>query len=176
MDPVTALGFASNIISFVDFAGKLISKGHEIYKSASGASRENVEIETVIDDLSLHVDRLKQGNTITAVTPRGQQLQSLASDCAILADEILQKLNKLKVDKNIKYRGLRSIGKTLRAAWGTKDLEKRVATLEGFRNQLQFGILIALKYVVFVFFGHYGRRPVVIALLSYSFLQLAPTL
>ncbi|KAG4428862.1 hypothetical protein IFR05_015654 [Cadophora sp. M221] len=101
MDHLTAIGLASNIIAFVDFAGKLVSQGHEIYKSASGALQENVDINNIVTDLSLHVNKLKEGNAITAPTQREQQLQSLASKCSILAEEISQKLKKLNVLKSI---------------------------------------------------------------------------
>ncbi|KAE9374183.1 hypothetical protein N431DRAFT_481460 [Stipitochalara longipes BDJ] len=145
MDPLTALALASNIVGFIDFASKLISQGHEIYKSTSGALQENVDIEILANDLSLHVKRLKQGNTITAVTFQEQQLQSLASKCAILADDILLSLNKLKVNVNAKFKSFNSAGKALRTAWGKKDLEEKMAKLESFRSQLQFSILVSLK-------------------------------
>ncbi|KAH9220710.1 hypothetical protein DL95DRAFT_477881, partial [Leptodontidium sp. 2 PMI_412] len=141
MDPLTAIGLASNIIAFVDFAGKLVSQGHEIYKSASGALQDNVDINNIVTDLSLHVNKLKEANTITAPTQKEQQLQSLASKCSILAVEISQKLKKLNVDENAKMRGLRSIGKALRSAWGKKDLEDMMARLGTFRSEIQFSIL-----------------------------------
>ncbi|KAH6721901.1 hypothetical protein BKA61DRAFT_700906 [Leptodontidium sp. MPI-SDFR-AT-0119] len=145
MDPLTAIGLASNIIAFVDFAGKLVSRGHEIYKSASGALQENVDINNIVTDLSLHVNKLKEANTITAPTQKEQQLQSLASKCSILAEEISQKLKKLNVDENAKMRGLRSIGKAFRSSWGKKDLEEMMARLIAFRSEIQFSILVSLK-------------------------------
>lgn len=44
MDPLTAFGLAANVLAFVDFAGKLISKGYEIYSSSSGVLGENTEV------------------------------------------------------------------------------------------------------------------------------------
>lgn len=44
-------------------------------------------------------------------------------------------------------RGLRSIGKALRSAWGKKDLEDMMARLGTFRSEIQFSILVSLKYV-----------------------------
>lgn len=51
MDPLTALGLASNIVQFVDFASKLISQSHEIYQSADGALEDNVALEHVAKNL-----------------------------------------------------------------------------------------------------------------------------
>jgi hypothetical protein len=40
LDPETAIGLASSVISFVQFAGDLISGASEVYKSASGNTAE----------------------------------------------------------------------------------------------------------------------------------------
>src|SRR6266566_2274950 len=53
MDILVAIGLAGNIIQFVDFGGKLISKTAEIYKSSTGALVENVDIETATNNLVL---------------------------------------------------------------------------------------------------------------------------
>jgi hypothetical protein len=37
MDPITAIGFAANILSFIDYSAKIISAGIEIYESTSGS-------------------------------------------------------------------------------------------------------------------------------------------
>jgi hypothetical protein len=142
---LTALGLASNILSFIDFASKLISQGHEIYKSTSGALEENVDIGVLANDLSVHAKKLKEANVITAATFQEQQLQSLAFKCASLADEVSLILDKLKVDPDAKFKRLSSVGKALKAAWGKKDLEEKVTKLDRFRSQLEFGILVALK-------------------------------
>jgi hypothetical protein len=37
MDPITAIGFAANILQFIDYSVKVISAGIEIYESTSGS-------------------------------------------------------------------------------------------------------------------------------------------
>lgn len=37
MDPITAIGFAANILSFIDYSAQAISAGIEIYESATGS-------------------------------------------------------------------------------------------------------------------------------------------
>jgi hypothetical protein len=46
-DPVAALGLAANIFQFVEQGCKLVSKGKQLYKSADGALKENVDIEII---------------------------------------------------------------------------------------------------------------------------------
>jgi hypothetical protein len=47
MDPFTILQAAGSIVQFIDFTGKLISKGHRIYQSADGNLVENAELEAI---------------------------------------------------------------------------------------------------------------------------------
>jgi hypothetical protein len=51
MDPLTALGLASNIVQFVDFTSKLISTAHSLYTSTSGAKAEHLELEALANTL-----------------------------------------------------------------------------------------------------------------------------
>ncbi|CZR54196.1 uncharacterized protein PAC_04079 [Phialocephala subalpina] len=51
MDPLTALGLASNIIQLISFTSDLIAKGREIYRSADGGLIENLELETIAKSL-----------------------------------------------------------------------------------------------------------------------------
>jgi hypothetical protein len=37
LDPVSALGIAGNILQFINFASKVLSKGTQYYKSTDGA-------------------------------------------------------------------------------------------------------------------------------------------
>jgi len=46
-DPVAALGLAANIFQFVEQGCKLVSKGKQLYKSADGVLKENVDIEII---------------------------------------------------------------------------------------------------------------------------------
>jgi hypothetical protein len=47
LDPLSALSVAASVVQFVDFAGKIVSKGKELYTSPSGALSENEWTETV---------------------------------------------------------------------------------------------------------------------------------
>jgi hypothetical protein len=37
MDPITAIGFAANILQFIEYGAKVINAGIEIYESTSGS-------------------------------------------------------------------------------------------------------------------------------------------
>jgi hypothetical protein len=52
MDPITAIGLASSILTFIDFAGKIVSGTYEILHSETGATAENAHVETIVKDLA----------------------------------------------------------------------------------------------------------------------------
>ncbi|KAG4428637.1 hypothetical protein IFR05_015881 [Cadophora sp. M221] len=52
LDPLTALGVASNVLSVIDFSGKIISGAISIYGSADGASKDYADMESVTVDLT----------------------------------------------------------------------------------------------------------------------------
>jgi hypothetical protein len=53
MEPLTALSVAGNVLQFVDFSQKIISKILEIYKAVDGASPNNHHLETIVRDFLL---------------------------------------------------------------------------------------------------------------------------
>lgn len=55
IDPISAFGLAANLAQFIDFTFKILSESREIYRSASGSSKETVDLEstsTVLKELS----------------------------------------------------------------------------------------------------------------------------
>jgi hypothetical protein len=60
MDPLTAAGIAGNIIDFADFSTKTLSKAKQLYESASGATAENDELESLTSNLKSLVERTRR--------------------------------------------------------------------------------------------------------------------
>ena len=50
MDPLTALGLAGNIITFIDFSQKLFSKTQQIYRAADGFSADQRNLNNQLRD------------------------------------------------------------------------------------------------------------------------------
>jgi len=142
MEIVAAIGLAGNIIQFVDFCGKLISKTAEIYKSGAGALVENVDIETATDDLALLSTTLQD----SANSADDTALRELCQSCNIVAKKLLSALNKVKVrGKQQKWKSFR---KALRSVWSKEDiasLEQRLARL---RDELNLRVVVDLRSVM----------------------------
>jgi WD40 repeat protein len=142
MEILAAIGLAGNIIQFVDFGGKLISKTAEIYKSGAGALVENVDIETTTNDLAL-LSATLQGSADSA---DDTALRELCQSCNIVAKRLLSALNKVKVQGN--KQKWKSFRKALRSVWSEEDilsLEQRLARL---RDELNLRVVVDLRSVM----------------------------
>lgn len=147
LDPLTALSLAGNLIQFIDFSSKLVTKGREIYRSADGASRENLEIEVVTADFSKVVQTLMKhpgsGTVASAANTSATELElrQICEMCKSTATELLSKLQEVKVTG--KHRGWKSFRQALKSVL-TKDAVDDIARrLAMFRHQLEFRIMVS---------------------------------
>ena len=60
MDPLPALSVAGNIIQFIDFGVRLLSKARELYKSPDGTLAVHDEITLITADLKALMKKLRQ--------------------------------------------------------------------------------------------------------------------
>ncbi|KAI0417191.1 hypothetical protein F5X98DRAFT_387465 [Xylaria grammica] len=130
MDPFSAIGFASNILSFVEVSWKLILEARAIYRSASGNTPNDKTIETAAKD----VQRLCA--VVVAQSPAGAgDLQELAEECRGVADELLAIMEKLALPKG-NSRRLNSFVLALRRNSKKGDIDSISARLQKLQLQL----------------------------------------
>ena len=141
METLAIIGLVGNIVQFVDFSGKLISKSGELYRSSKGALAENSDIETAVNHLVLLNNKLKD----TAITTGDSALQSLCKSCGTTADQLLAALDKVKVKgKQDKWKSIR---KALRSVWSKEEIEELGRRLERFRTELNLHVTVDLRSV-----------------------------
>jgi len=140
MEPVTAIGLASAILSFVDFAQKVAIGADELYNSAAGATEDNTNIKIIIKDLDEAAADLTD---LSGKTKHTQALNSLAAKCRKLSEDLLRLLDKLAVS------GKRSTWKVMRVAIQNLRKEgkvaKMVARLADYRSQILLQLSLMLK-------------------------------
>jgi hypothetical protein len=140
MEPVTAIGLASAILSFVDFAQKVATGADELYNSAAGATEDNTNIKIIIKDLDEAAADLAD---LSGKTKHTQALNSLAAKCRKLSEDLLRLLDKLAVS------GKRSTWKVMRVAIQNLRKEgkvaKMVARLADYRSQILLQLSLMLK-------------------------------
>ena len=141
METLAIIGLVSNIVQFVDFSGKLISKSVQLYRSTEGALAENIDIETTTNHLILLNNKLKGD----ATTTNDGVLESLCKSCGTVADELLAALENVKVQG--KQRKWESIRKALRTVWSRGDIEELERRLARFREELNLYVVVSLRCV-----------------------------
>lgn len=115
MDPASALGLASAVIQFVQFASVLFKGVHTIHQAARNPSAGSKDLDTICSKLSNLSSSLtakpKHGVSGTLLTDNQRQLQILAADCKKDCDELLDKVQRLRG-----YKASGKVWKMFRAA------------------------------------------------------------
>jgi hypothetical protein len=94
MEALAAVGLAGNILQFVDFASKVISKSCKLYKLADRVLPKSTETKRVAEDLKLLADKLLDS---TSTSLADVVLSELCVSCKSIADELLTALANLEV-------------------------------------------------------------------------------
>lgn len=148
MDPLTALSVAGAAIQFTDFAIKILATGHELYNSPKRSSAANEEIERTTLYISHLVAKIQrssnQDGRAGELTGDKQSLSDICGVCVTIANEILKRLEGLKVKgDNCSIR--RVLQAALRQTWEARELQSLAKRLERIKSTLQFDILISLQ-------------------------------
>jgi len=146
-DPLTCIGLAGNIVQFLDFSIKIVAEGYQIYDSATGTAKINEDAEFVASDLVSITERLgdslKPPGIITVLNQNEQRLDDLSLKCAQIAQELIEKLEKLRIKgKKTFWKGL---GKALRRAWSKDEIDRIQSRLENLREELETEVLVDIK-------------------------------
>ncbi|KAI2634144.1 hypothetical protein GGS26DRAFT_552389 [Hypomontagnella submonticulosa] len=139
MDPFSAIGLVSNIITFLDFSYKLITTAKYIQSSASGASKHNDDLSFMTSQLQRLATNLKVARPEGSLSKREHSLLQVATQCEGVSIELATLLDKLRA------RNPKSNRESIRAAirdWRKKDqkadLEQK---LDCCRQQLNLELL-----------------------------------
>jgi hypothetical protein len=142
MESLAFIGLIANIVQFVDFSCKLISKSTELHHSYDGALAENVDIETTTKHLTILLTKLKDD----ASTVGDGALQKLSLACQKAANDLLVALDKVKV-KN-RQQKWESIRKALRSVWSKEKIKELEQRLAKFKEELHLHVIVQLRYVI----------------------------
>jgi len=142
MDPITTVGFASSILTFIDFSQQLISGTFEVIKL--GSTSENVHVSVVIDDLR---DATKElSNRPLGLSRHEYALQTLASECQELSEDLQKLLEKLMVTaESSKWKSAKI---ALRSTWKKEEVAELQNRLDKYRSQILLRLVLILKYAI----------------------------
>lgn len=143
MDPITAIGLASNIIDFISFSWDIVNGAAEIYRSANGALTENDRIGTIIGDLNRIAEDLGKGKSIQGQTKAEQAVKELAEDCKDDSEAILKLLEKLKIQ------GRRTVWKSVKAKFkslmSADEMDALKGRLQEYRSEITTNLVLILR-------------------------------
>ncbi|RSM15812.1 hypothetical protein CDV31_004754 [Fusarium ambrosium] len=99
MDPVSAIGLASAIVSFVEIGVNLLRGAKEIRDSANDSLEKNESREVIVEEMKQVAAKLKTPEP-GKIPAEQQKLCHLADKCNDLSQRILELLNKIKPKNN----------------------------------------------------------------------------
>ncbi|KAI6765579.1 hypothetical protein HG530_006649 [Fusarium avenaceum] len=137
MDPVTAVGLASAIISFVPLGINLLKNAREIRDSVDDSLERNQTRKAVTEEMQAVSQRLRPTDQ-TRIAPEQKGLHDLALKCHELSQQILKLLDKIKPKPQSSFGTYRSAFRAWSKESEIKDLEKR---LDDCRSQLALGLV-----------------------------------
>lgn len=145
MDPLTALGLASNVIQVVDFSIQLVSKGVEIYKDGSLA--ENIDAEEItqsLKGLNGKLQRSVQDSTCGGpLSEADQSLMGLCANCERTANELLTMFDQIKITG--KHRKWKSARQALKSIIKKENLELLARRLDTYRSEINLNVTLSLR-------------------------------
>jgi hypothetical protein len=140
MDPITAIGFAANILQFIEYGTKVVAGAIEIYGSASGSTEESRSSEMTVTEMRIFAAKLQPPKN-TQLSGEERALCKLATECEGLAKQIFGLLEK------IKPKSQKSKGSSLIAGFKTKIYEGERRKLEQQLNNCRAQLDLQLNYL-----------------------------
>ncbi len=144
MDPLTALGLASNVIQLISFTNDLISKSRQIYRSANGELVEHLELETIaksLQDLSSDIPTELRG--MKSLTRTEKQLRDICTGCKQVSKELIDVIDGLKATGE--HKKWNSFRQALNSVWKEDTINALSKRLERYRSQLDTALLVSLR-------------------------------
>lgn len=147
LDPLTAISLAGNVVQFVEFSGRIISKTRELTKSSHGTTEEAYNAEILIRDLVRITQQVKDGarTASSSSTEEDKGLERLCNGCISLSERLIKSLEKLKLKEGAGKR--QAFIHALKSVWLQKELESGERQLATYRGQLEVRVLASFRWV-----------------------------
>lgn len=145
MDPLTAIGLTSNVISLIQSGLQVVVEAKDIYQSTSGISQRNESLE----QQSLHLNGactdlrtcIGRESDPTRLSNAEVALRDLAWKCIEAGARLRDLIQRVKAGP----RKRDALFKTLKSRWKQDEIDLLRKEVEGYQNALNTRILIDLK-------------------------------
>ncbi|CZR69404.1 uncharacterized protein PAC_19304 [Phialocephala subalpina] len=154
MDPLSALSIAGTVAQFVDFGNKLLTSSIQLYKSSRGSLKVHEELELITGDLQSVLFKLRGARSANSsdvgpsVVGDDHQFQDsfrkLCDEATLIAEELLDKLNSLRV-KDGKRPRWESLKVAVRSAWSKDEISALKTRLFTLREALHSRSILSIE-------------------------------
>ena len=149
VDPFSALGLASNIVQFVDFCSKIVSRSVEQYQSVLGLAAQQAHLESITISLRSIANGLSESLAASQLMkkPEEENLRLLAIRCRETADQLIAAIEELKVDPRLTgtSRKFASLWQVLSSLKEENRLTTFEQTLEKYRSQFTLHLVTLVR-------------------------------
>lgn len=128
MDPLSAIGLISSVITFIDFGYEVISASEEVRASATGTTKANDHVEFLNNRMKpVAVDLAAAKLHVGYLTEDQKQIVEVADKCLQISDDLQNLLDKLRAtNPRSKRQVLGALARNARNRGKKKDLETRL--------------------------------------------------
>lgn len=142
MDPASAIGVASAVLSFIEFAWNITKGTIEVYKSVDGATKANARLEKLLADIGAANQEMKVIDDIK--TPAEKRIRDLAQQCESDRKVLVKLLRVLKRDpKQRSYWS--SLKLTMKGMSAKREMDEFKANLKERQEQLIINLSLLLR-------------------------------
>jgi hypothetical protein len=149
LDPLTAVGLVANVLQFVDFGIKVVSKGQEIYRSAEGLPLNYLDFKAISRDLGLltgQIERSLNSASRSNLSPEDEELASLSKECYEIARELSEAVKPLSTRPvSGPGRVFKSARQGFKVIWNKDKVDGIAERLRNYREALDTRILVSLR-------------------------------
>lgn len=166
MDPVTAIGLVSGVLTFSGAAGKTIKSAWSLYKSVEGSSDENKIRLELMESMKLTTQQILP--TVPSVLNEEETaLVSLAQRCQALSQEMQKRLQNLKPKRRKSI--IHSFMAAVKTLWMEHKIKELESQLQECRNQVHFEVARLSRYgPLLLVFRHWPLTVPIVSISSRS--------
>lgn len=144
MDPFAAIGFASSILTFLDFGFKIVTMVNQIHVSALGASSSNANLEDLTNRMKALTLNFKPSKNRSDMSIVERPFWMICTKCEDLSANLLKILDDVKPKTPGSKRS--SLAATFRAFMNASRLKELESKLQDYWSimQIQLGKMTQL--------------------------------
>jgi hypothetical protein len=142
MEPFSALAIATSVVQFVDFSSKIVSGSRELYKSSTGLTNDNTDLNKITTTLHEMSSSITHPIDTGPSSQHMEQLKELCQGINHIAQELIATLEDIKLNNKTPWT---SCLHALRSVWNEHKINKIQERLNDFRQQLTLVLVVVLR-------------------------------